>query len=123
MTAERYVDATSQKTVFEKTLDELERISQDTIQWDILRMTQKHFGDSAEDKASKLEAFLGGFIVNASVALYDRGLGEAAFAKLDQARKILEMKRKLETEVEAIRAKVDENAVDLSDVLGLFDEA
>lgn len=116
------MDSTSQKSDFDKVLDELERISRDTLTWDILRMTQKHFGDTVDDQARKLEAFLGGFIVNAALELYERGMCETAFAKLEQARKVLEAKQKLATEVESIRAKVSEDAVDLSDILGLFDE-
>lgn len=103
-------------------LEELERISKETLAWDIVRMTQKHFGDSPEQEVRKMEAFLGGFIINAASELYERGMKDVAFAKLAQAQKILEAKEKLASEVEAIKAKVTEDAVDLSDILGLFDE-
>jgi hypothetical protein len=117
---ERYVDTT--KTDFEKVLDELAHISMDALSWDILRMTQKHFGDTEENNARKLEAFLGAFIINAAVVLHDRGLGEVARRKLEQAKVILDAKEKLSSEVSAIQAKVEESAIDVSDVLGLFDE-
>ena len=121
---ERYVDSTSQKTEFEKTIGELARISLETLSWDILKMTKKHFGDAEEDNARKLEAFLGGFIVNAAAVLYDKGLGDVAYRKLDEARKVLETKQKLAQEVEAIRLKTEEDSIDISDMLGLFsDEA
>ena len=87
-------------------------------------MTKKHFGDAEEDNTRKMEAFLGGFIVNAAAALYDKGLGVVAYKKLDEARKVLETKQKLAQEVEAIRLKAEEDSIDVSDILGLFsDEA
>ncbi|MDR2528175.1 MAG: hypothetical protein LBD04_04035 [Synergistaceae bacterium] len=119
---ERYVDSTTKKTDFEKVLDELAHISMDALSWDILRMTRKHFGDTEENDARKLEAFLGAFIINAAVVLHDKGLGHVARKKLDQAKVILDAKEKLMTEVSAIQAKVEESAIDLSDMLGLFDE-
>lgn len=119
---ERYVDSTSQKSELDKVLEELSRISRDQLSWDILRMTQKHFGDTEEEKALKLEAFLGAFIVNAATELYDKGFPEAAFKKLDQAKAVLEAKRKLTQEVEAIRAKTEEDVFDVSAMLGLFSD-
>lgn len=95
------------------------RISQETLSWDILRMTRKHFGDTEEHNARKFETFMGAFIINAATELYDKGLVDVAFAKLQQAKTILEAKRKLAQEVEAIRAKTEEDAFDVSDMLGL----
>jgi len=121
---ERYVDSTSQKTEFDKVIGELARISLETLSWDIVKMTKKHFGDAEEDNARKQEAFLGGFIVNAAVALFDKGLGAVAYKKLDEAKKVLEAKQKLAQEVESIRLKTEEGSIDVSDILGLFsDEA
>ena len=121
---ERYVDSTSQKSELDKVVDELSRISLETLSWDILKLTKKHFSDADEDNARKLEAFLGGFIVNAAASLYDKGLGVVALKKLDEARKVLEAKQKLAQEVEAIRQKTQEDSIDVSDILGLFsDEA
>ena len=121
---ERYVDSMSQKTEFEKVIGELARISLESLSWDIVKMTKKHFGEAEEDNALKWEAYLGGFIVNAAAALYDKGLGVAAYKKLDEARKVLETKEKLAQETEAIRLKTEEDSIDVSDILGLFsDEA
>ena len=121
---ERYVDYTSKKTEFERVIGELARISLETLSWDIVKMTKKHFGDAEEDNALKIEAFLGGFIVNAAAALYDKGLGAAAYRKLDEAKKVLETKHKLAQEMEAIRLKTENDRIDVSDILGLFsDEA
>ncbi|MDR1731260.1 MAG: hypothetical protein LBR61_04115 [Synergistaceae bacterium] len=119
MSKQRYVDTTSQKTDFDKVLDELSSISQEKLSWDILRMTQKHFGDADEDNARKLDAFLGSFIVNAALELYDRGLGEFAHRRLEQAKAILEAKHKLGQEVAEIRSSAEEEAFDVSDLLGL----
>ncbi|MDR2179459.1 MAG: hypothetical protein LBP21_04055 [Synergistaceae bacterium] len=119
---ERYVDSTSQKSEFDRVLDELGRISQETLSWDILRMTRKHFGDTEEHNARKFEAFMGAFIVNAALELYEKGFAEAAFAKLEQAKTILEAKRKLAQEVEAIRAKREEDVFDVAAMLGLGSE-
>ena len=52
--------------------------------------------------------------------LYDRGYRDAAFQSLEQALKVLDTKRKLEIEVESIKARNEEDSVDLSDMLGLF---
>jgi hypothetical protein len=116
---ERYVDSTSQKSEFDRVLDELGRISQETLSWDILRMTRKHFGDTEEDNARKFEAFMGAFILNAAGELYDKGLIDVAFAKLEQAKTVLEAKQKLAQEVAAIRAQTEEDAFDISAMLGL----
>ncbi|MDR1378152.1 MAG: hypothetical protein LBJ36_03795 [Synergistaceae bacterium] len=118
MSTERYVDSTSQKSEFDRVLDELGRISQETLAWDILRLTRKHFGDREEDKARKFEAFMGAFITNAATALYDKGLVDEAFKRLEQARSILEAKQKLCREIEIIRSKAELEVFDVSDMLG-----
>ena len=115
---QRYVDSTSQKSEFDRVLDELASISRDMLDWDVEKFTKKHGGDTEDAFHLKLEAFLGGFIVNAAMELYNRGYSEAAFRRLEQARTVLEAKKKLEVEVEAIKAKQDES-FDLSDMLGL----
>ena len=115
---QRYVDSTSQKSEFDRVLDELSSISRDMLDWDVEKFTKKHGGDTEDAFHLKLEAFLGGFIVNAAMELYNRGYSEAAFRRLEQARTVLEAKKKLEVEVEAIKAKQDES-FDLSDMLGL----
>ncbi|MDR2176237.1 MAG: hypothetical protein LBO82_09930 [Synergistaceae bacterium] len=115
----RYVDSVSQKSEFDKVLDELASVSRDRLSWDVLQMTKKHFGDTEEENNRKLEAFLGAFIVNAALELFDRGLETLAFGKLEQAKTILEAKRKLLREAEDIRSKSEEAFVDVSDVLGL----
>lgn len=119
---ERYVDSTSQKTEFDRMLDELSRISKDMLNWEVEKFTGKYQGDGDEATATarKFEAFLGGFITNAAMELYDRGYRDAAFQSLEQALKVLDAKRKLETEVESIKARNEEDSVDLSDMLGLF---
>jgi hypothetical protein len=122
MSTKRYVDSVSQKTAFDKVLDELASISQDRLSWDILQMTKKHFGGTEEETRRKLEAFLGAFIVNAASELFDRGLEDVAFSKLEQARAILEAKRKLSRETELVRAKLEEQEFDVSDMLGLFED-
>lgn len=120
---ERYVDSTSQKTEFERVLDDLAVISKDMLSWEVEKFTRKYQGegDEAESTARKFEAFLGGFITNAAMELYDRGYAEAALQRLEQAQKVLEARRKLESEVESIKARQEEDKVDLSD-LGLFDD-
>jgi hypothetical protein len=120
MSNTRYVDSVSQKSEFDKVLAELASISQDRLSWDILQMTKKHFGDTEEENNRKLEAFLGAFIVNAASELFDRGLESAAFGKLEQAKIVLEAKQKLSQEVANIRASVQEDAIDVSDMLGLL---
>ena len=120
---ERYVDSTSQKTEFDRMLDELSRISKDMLSWEVEKFTGKYQGEGDEAAAAtarKFEAFLGGFITNAAMELYDRGYRDAAFQSLEQALKVLDAKRKLETEVESIKARNEEDSVDLSDMLGLF---
>jgi hypothetical protein len=119
LSTERYVDSTSRKSEFDRVLNELGRISQDALSWDILRLTRKHFGDREEDNARKFEAFMGAFITNAAIALYDKGLADEAFKRLDQAKTILEAKQKLNRETEAIRSKTEADAIDVSDMLGL----
>ncbi|MDR1048137.1 MAG: hypothetical protein LBL51_00145 [Synergistaceae bacterium] len=121
MSKERYVDSTSQKTEFDKVLDELASISKDMLEWDVLKMTKKHFGDSQEENARKLEAFFGAYIYNAAMELYDRGRPDAAFEKLERAKAVLEAKRKLAREMENIQTKADETAFDISDMLDLAD--
>ena len=118
---ERYVDTTSQKSEFDKVLDELGRVSRETLEWDVLGLTRRHFGGSEEENGRKLEAFLGGFIVNAATELFDKVGAAAAFRRLEQARTVLEAKQKLALEVEAIKSKTEEDLFDVSDMLGLFD--
>jgi hypothetical protein len=122
MSKERYVDSTSQKTEFDKVLDELASISKDMLEWDVLKMTKKHFGGSQEENARKLAAFFGAYIYNAAMGLYDQGQPDAAFEKLERAKAVLEAKRKLAREMENIQAKADETAFDISDMLDLADD-
>jgi len=119
---ERYVDSTSQKTELDRIIGELARISLETLSWDILKVTKKHFGNDEETNARKLEAYLGGFIVNAASVLHDKGLVDVAYKKLEEAKKILEVKQKLVQEAEAIRLKAEEDRIDVSDILGLFED-
>jgi len=118
---ERYVDST--KNEFDRVLEELKRISEETLSWDILRLTRKHFGDTEEDNLRKFEVFMREFIVNAVTRLYDKGLRDAAFKRLEQAKTVLEAKEKLMREIEAIRVKTEEDFIDLSDILGLFGDS
>ena len=118
---QRYVDSTSQKSEFDRVLDELASISRDMLDWDVEKFTKKHGGETHDSCPLPLEAIWGGFIVNAAMELYNRGYSEAAFRRLEQARTVLEAKKKLEVEVEAIKAKQDES-FDLSDMLGLSGE-
>lgn len=125
---ERYVDSVSTKTEFDKMLDELSAISGDLLSHEVekfaVKFTGKFQGDfgKAEADAKKYEAFLGGYITNAAMILYDNGYRDAAIKRLEQAKSILEARKKLEDETEAIKTRVeeDEDAVDLSDILGLF---
>ena len=124
----RYVDEISLKTNFEKVLEELAKISKDMLSWEVEkftdRFTKKYVGEGMtleEANSKKFEAFLGGFITNAAMELYDRGYKDAAFHKLEQAVSVLEARRKLDYEVDSIKARQDEDVVDLSDMLGLFD--
>ena len=102
-------------------LDELSQIGKETAEWDVLRWTQKHFNDTEEERARKLESYFGSLIVHSAQALYDHGLADSAFQKLDQAKNVLEAKDKLAAEVEAIKSR-SEDVFDVSDLLGLFDD-
>lgn len=125
---ERYVDTVSTKTEFDKMLDELSAISGDLLSWQVEKFAKQYTGkfqgdvDKAEADAKKYEAFLGGYITNAAMTLYDNGYRDAAIKRLEQARSILEARRKLEDETLAIKTRVEEDndAVDLSDILGMF---
>lgn len=125
---ERYVDMVSTKTEFDRMLDELAAISGDLLSHEVEKFAVKFTGkfqgdtDKAEADAKKYEAFLGGYITNAAMLLYDNGYKDAALKRLDQAKSILETRKKLEDETEAIKSRVEEedDAVDLSDILGLF---
>ena len=124
----RYVDSVSTKTDFDRMLDELSAISGDLLSHEVEKFAKKFTGkfqgdfDKAESDAKKYEAFLGGYITNAAMILYDNGYREAAIKRLDQAKSILEARKKLEDETEAIKTRVEEEneSVDLSDILGLF---
>ena len=123
---ERYVDKVSTKTEFDKVLDELTAISKDLLSWQTEKFakqyTEKFKDEKTEADARKYEAFLGGYITNAAMTLYDNGYGDIAIKQLDQAKSILEARRKLETETQAIKDRVEEEdaLVDLSDILGMF---
>ena len=123
---ERYVDKVSTKTEFDKVLDELTAISKDLLSWQTEKFakqyTEKFQDEKTEADARKYEAFLGGYITNAAMTLYDNGYGDIAIKQLDQAKSILEARRKLETETQAIKDRVEEEdaLVDLSDILGMF---
>jgi hypothetical protein len=122
LSKKRYVDSTSQKSEFEKVLDELESLGKDALSWEIEKMAQEHFVGAKEEDARKTESFLGAFIINAATELYDRGMPDAAFRKLEQAMSILEAKQKLEQEAESLRAKLEEMAIDVTDLLEIFDD-
>ena len=125
---ERYVDSVSTKTEFDKMLDELSAISGELQSHEVEKFakafTEKFQGDfdKAESDAKKYEAFLGGYITNAAMILYDNGYRDTAIKRLDQAKSILEARKKLEDETAAIKTRVEEenDSVDLSDILGLF---
>ena len=125
---ERYVDKVSTKTEFDKMLDELANISKDLLSWQVEKFAKQHTSkfqgdfDKAESDAKKYEAFLGGYITNAAMTLYDNGYRDIAIKQLEQAKSILEARKKLEEETEATRTRVAENddVVDLTDILGLF---
>ena len=127
---ERYVDKVSTKTEFDKMLDELANISKDLLSWQVEKFAKKYTGkfqgegevEKSEADARKYEAFLGGYITNAAMTLYDNGYRDAAIKQLEQAKNILTARQKLEVETEAIKERVvEENAaVDLSDILGMF---
>ena len=124
----RYVDLVSTKTDFDRMLDELAAISKDIIEHEAERFAKKYTGkfqggfDKAEADAKKYDAFLGGYITNAAMLLYDRGHREVAISKLEETRKVLEARKRLEDETAAIKTRVEEEdaVVDLSDILGLF---
>ncbi|MBQ7732588.1 MAG: hypothetical protein IJT58_01040 [Synergistaceae bacterium] len=122
---QRYVDLVSTKTEFDKMLDELASISHDLLEHESERFAVKFankFSDEADSEARKYEAFLGGYISNAALILYDKGYGDSALKQLEQAKIMLETKKRLEEETAAIHSRVEENndVVDLSDILGLF---
>ena len=126
---ERYVDKVSTKTEFDKMLDELAAISKDLLSWQVEKFAKQYTGkfhgdddNKTEADARKYEAFLGGYITNAAMLLYDNGYRDAAIKQLDQAQNILVARKKLEDETQAIRDRVEEEdaAVDLSDILGMF---
>ena len=121
----RYVDLVSTKTDFDRMLDELASISHDLLEHESERFAVKYSGKftgEADSEARKYEAFLGGYISNAALILYDKGYRDAAMKQLDQTKIMLETKKRLEEETAAIHSRVEENndVVDLSDILGLF---
>ena len=128
---ERYVDKVSTKTDFDKMLDELGSISKDLLDWQVEKFAKQYAGkfqgegDKSEADAKKFEAFLGGYITNAAMILDDKGYRDQAIKQLEQAKSILEARKRLEEERQAIIARVEEqnDAVDLSDILGLFGDA
>ena len=109
-------------------LDELAAISKDLLSWETEKFAKKYTDkfqdgdDTPMADARKFEAFLGGYITNAAMTLYDLGYRDAAIKQLEQAKSILEARKKLEDETSAIKSRVEEqnDAVDLSDILGLF---
>ncbi|MBQ3396777.1 MAG: hypothetical protein IJG55_10715 [Synergistaceae bacterium] len=125
---ERYVDSVSTKTEFDKMLDELGAISGELLSHEVEKFAKQFTGkfqgdfDRAESDAKKYEAFLGGYITNAAMILYDNGYRDTAIKRLEQAKSILEARKKLEDETAAIKTRVEEenDSVDLSDILGLF---
>ena len=124
---ERYVDKVSTKTEFDRMLDELAAISKDLLTWQAEKFARDYAskfseGESSQAEARKYEAFLGGYITNAAMLLYDKGYRDAAIKQLEQAISILQARKKLEDETSAIKSRVEEqnDAVDLSDILGLF---
>ncbi len=124
----RYVDLVSTKTEFDKMLDELSAISGELLSHEVEKFAKQFTGkfqgdfDKAEADAKKYEAFLGGYITNAAMILYDNGYRDVAIKQLEQAKSILEARKKLEDETTAIKTRVEEenDSVDLSDILGLF---
>lgn len=122
---ERYVDKVSTKTEFDKMLDELAEISKELLGWQTDKFARdftNRFQEETQAEARKYEAFLGGYITNAAMLLYDKGYRDAALKQLEQAKSILEARKKLEDETSAIKSRVEEqnDVVDLSDILGLF---
>ena len=128
---ERYVDAISTKTQFDKMLDELGLISKDLLSWQVEKFavqfankfTNGDEGDTPESaKEKKFGAFLGGFITNAAVILQEHGYINTAIKCLDQALSIVKAQKKLKDELQALKQREEEENynVDLSDILGLF---
>ena len=124
---ERYVDKVSTKTEFDKMLDELSAISKELLSWQADKFARDCTGKFQEGEPSmadarKYEAFLGGYITNAAMLLYDKGYKDAAIKQLEQAISILQARKKLEDETSAIKSRVEEqnDLVDLSAILGLF---
>ena len=125
---ERYVDKVSTKTEFDKMLDELSAISKDLLAHEVEKFALKFTGkftennDKAESDAKKFEAFLGGYITNAAMILYDNGYTDAALKQLEQAKDVISARKRLEEETLAIKTRVEQEdaSVDLSDILGLF---
>lgn len=124
---ERYVDKVSTKTEFDKMLDELAAISKELLSWQTEKFARDFTGkfsegESSQAEARKYEAFLGGYITNAAMILYDKGYRDTAIKQLEQAKSILDARKKLEDETSAIKSRVEEqnDSVDLSDILGLF---
>lgn len=125
---ERYVDKVSTKTEFDKVLDSLAAISKDLLSHEVERFAKKYADKyqgnftKAEADAKKYEAFLGGYITNAAMTLYDNNYREAAIRQLEQAKSVLIARQRLEEETSAIKERVEEEgaAVDLSDILGMF---
>ncbi|MBQ3693521.1 MAG: hypothetical protein IJR43_03505 [Synergistaceae bacterium] len=109
-------------------LDELGAISGELLSHEVEKFAKQFTGkfqgdfDRAESDAKKYEAFLGGYITNAAMILYDNGYRDTAIKRLEQAKSILEARKKLEDETAAIKTRVEEenDSVDLSDILGLF---
>ena len=125
---ERYVDKVSTKTEFDKMLDELSAISKELLSWQTEKFARDYTekftegGESSVADMRKCEAFLGGYITNAAMMLCDMGYMDSAIRQLEQAINILKARKKLEDETSAIKSRVEEqnDAVDLSDILGLF---
>ena len=128
---ERYVDAISTKTQFEKMLDELGLISKDLLEWQVEKFAVQFankFGDGDEKntpetaKAKKFGAFLGGFITNAAMILQEKGYRDIALDCLEKTINILKAQQKLEAELlELKQLEEEENYnVDLSEILVLF---
>lgn len=124
----RYVDEVSTKTPFDKMLDELAAISKELLSWQVEKFARDYTvkfpgeGDKSEADAKKYEAFLGGYITNAAMILYDNGYMDAAIKQLDMAQKTIAARKRLEEETVAIKERVEEEdaVVDLSDILGMF---
>ena len=109
-------------------LDELSAISKELLSWQTEKFARDYTekftegGESSVADMRKCEAFLGGYITNAAMMLCDMGYMDSAIRQLEQAINILKARKKLEDETSAIKSRVEEqnDAVDLSDILGLF---